>query len=109
MTPAESWAIMSATGVTKKAWRLLCKNARKLKAKIYSSYEEVTAYRYDKCTPKGTIDNGKDEVLIPMQAALDHQVCRLFSDDPDMKSRAVTLNAFGALLEYFFKYGSDGK
>ena len=110
MSAAETWAVMSKTGATKKAWRLLCKNARKLHAKIYSSYEAVSEYRHSKCTANGVESLGKDEVRVPLQQALNHQIKRLFSedyDDPEMKRQAVELHSLGYLIEYFFKYGSD--
>ena len=78
---------------------------------MYSSYEDVTAYRNDKCTPDGITNNGRDEVTCPLQSALQHQINRIFSDDygePEIKFQAITLSGLGYTIVFYFKYGADG-
>ena len=117
MSAAESWALIAELGLTKKGYRKLYKKARKQKGRIFASYEDVTEYRKQHCTPKDGIYQQPYEVGISLQAALDHQISRILGipldetvmsreEQAQLQEKIVVLVSRGYKIKFYFKYGA---
>ena len=117
MSAAESWALIAELGLTKKGYRKLYKKARKQKGRIFASYEDVTEYRKQHCTPKDGIYQRPYEVGISLQAALDHQVSRILGipldetvmsreEQAQIQDEIEAWARQGYEIKFYFKFGA---
>ena len=112
-TPEEALALIIELRLSKNSYKRLRKKAKKKYANLYPAYDPAVTDYMKKCKPPNIDLTKSDEVKLPMQSALDHQLLNIL-ELPSVVNRHADLikqceqSGLDYELKLFFKYGADG-
>ena len=112
-TPEEALALIIELGLSSRKYTKLRKKAKKKHAHFLPSYDPAVTNCMKKCKPKDIDLTKQDEVSVPMQSALDHQMLNILELPSVVKKHdELKVQCENSGLDYelklFFKYGADG-
>lgn len=112
-TPEEALALIIELGLSKNHYKRLRKKARNKHAHLYPAYDPAVTDFMKKCRPENIDFSKADEVSVPMQSTLDHQIQNILELPSVIKKHnelkeQCEKTGLDYELKLFFKYGADG-
>ena len=112
-TPQEALALIIEMNLSRNRYRRLRKNCKNRNANLFPSYDPGVTEYMKKCKPEKIDFTKTDEVSVPMQSAIDHQILNILAlpsvvkKHSDLKEQCQK-SGLDYDLKLFFKYGADG-